>query len=94
MRAVKGTVYIDLLPSEEAYLEVSYLYTPPGIQTDYDVPPDPSETEITKVILWEFSTQREIDGRPKRVSINITSWYERIIEEGDVLEQISNEQEA
>lgn len=94
MRATNGTVYMDLLPSEEAYLEVSYLYTPPGIQTDYDVPPDPSETEITKVILWEFSTQREIDGRPKRVSIDVTSWYERIVEEYDLLELIAKEQEA
>ena len=94
MMSVKGTVYIDLLPSEEAYLEVSYQYTPPGIQTDYDVPPDPSETEIMKVILWEFSTQRETDGRPKRVSIDVTSWFERIVDEDDVLEKISEALEA
>ena len=94
MRATKDTVYIDLTPSEEAYLEVSYQYTPPGIQTDYDVPPDPSETEIMKVILWEFSTERDMNGRPKRVSIDVTSWWERIVDEDDVLAQISESVEA
>ena len=94
MRATKDTVYIDLTPSEEAYLEVSYQYTPPGIQTDYDVPPDPSETEIIKVILWEFSTERDMNGRPKRVSIDVTSWWERIVDEDDVLAQISESVEA
>ncbi len=94
MMSVKGKVHIDLLPSEEAYLEVSYQYTPPGIQTDYDVPPDPSETEIMKVVLWEFSTERQTDGRKKRVSIDVTSWFERIVKEDDVLEQINKAVEA
>ena len=94
MMSVKGTVYIDLLPSEEAYLEVTYQYTPPGIQTDYDVPPDPEETEIMRVVLWEFSMERHIDGRKKRVSIDVTSWYERIVDEDDVLAKISEEEAA
>ena len=94
MMSVKGTVYIDLLPSEEAYLEVSYQYTPPGIQTDYDVPPDPAETEIMRVVLWEFGMERHTDGRKKRVSIDVTSWYERIVDEDDVLAKITEEEAA
>lgn len=94
MRSVKGRVYIDLLPSEEAYLEVEYQYTPPGIQTDYDVPPDPSEAEIVRVILHEFSMHADADGRKKRVGIDVTSWWERIVKEDDVLEQIAESEEA